>query len=193
MAAARTRLEPDVRREEILSAAREVFSECGYSSASMGQVAERAGVARGLVNHYFGAKRDLYLAVVVDLASELPLIVRTDLTDLPVEEMVERNLDRFLDAVERDHALWSILLGSGAAERDPEVARIVSAARDEVVERMAANHAGPAAGEELRLALRAFLGAAMAASGEWLVQGRASREQVQALLRRTLLALTAAR
>ena len=150
-----------------------------------------AGVTRGLVNHYFGTKRKLYLAVVADLAAELPGIVRTDLGDRPIELIVELNLARFLDAVERDFELWSILLGSGAAERDPEVAAIVASARDEVIERMARNHAGSDAGEELRLALRAFLGAAIAASEEWLVRGRASRPQVEALLRRALLAMAA--
>jgi AcrR family transcriptional regulator len=187
--ATRTRLEPDLRRREILTAARGVFSSRDYAAASMEDVALEAGVTRGLVNHYFGTKRRLYLAVVADLAAELPKIVRTDLHDLPIEGVVERNLTRFLDAVERDYVLWSILLGSGAAGRDPEVAAIVVSARDEVVERMARNHAGENADEELRLALRAFLGAAIAAAEEWLVRGRATRAQVEALLRRALLAM----
>ncbi len=192
MAATRTRLEPYVRKEEILATARRVFADTDYSAASMGQIASEAGVTRGLVNHYFGTKRGLYLAVVANLAAELPGIVRTDLGDQPVELMVEQNLARFLDAIERDFELWSILLGAGAAERDPEVAAIVATARDEVVERMARNHAGEDATEELRFALRAFLGAAIAASEEWLVRGRATREQVEALLRHTLLALVGA-
>lgn len=192
MAATRTRLEPDLRREQILAAARGVFASRDYAAASMEEIAAEAGVTRGLVNHYFGPKRKLYLAVVADLAAELPGIVRTDLGDLPIELVVERNLARFLDAVERDYELWSMLLGAGAAERDPEVAAIVASARDEVVERMARNHAGEDAGEELRLALRAFLGAALAAAEEWLVSGRANRAQVEALLRRTLLALASA-
>jgi AcrR family transcriptional regulator len=190
--ATRTRLEPDLRRGQILAAARRIFAERDYPAASMEEVAAKAGVTRGLVNHYFGTKRKLYLAVVADLAAELPGIVRTDLGELPIELIVERNLTRFLDAVERDYELWSILLGAGAADRDPEVAAIVTTARDEVVERMARNHAGEDAGEELHLALRAFLGAAMAASEEWLVRGRATRAQVETLLHRGLLALASA-
>lgn len=189
MAATRTRLQPDLRKDEILAAARRVFAERDYAAASMAEVAAEAGVTRGLINHYFGTKRRLYLAVVADLAAELPRIVRTDLSNLPVEEMVEQNLVRFLDAVERDHQLWSILLGLGSAERDPEVAGIVGAARDDVVERMARNHAGDAASDELRLALRVFLGAALAAAEEWLVQGRATREEAHEMLLRALLAL----
>jgi len=185
----RTRRDPDLRRREILAVSRSIFASRDYAAVTMEDVAAEAGVTRGLVNHYFGTKRKLYLAVVADLAAELPGIVRTDLDELPIERVVDRNLARFLDAVERDYELWAILLGAGAARRDPEVAAIVAAARDEVVERMARNHAHEGAGEELSLALRAFLGAAFAAAEEWLVRGRASRPQVEALLRRALLVM----
>ena len=69
MAGTRTRLDPGVRREQILTAAREVFVADDYANASMEAVAARAGVTTGLVNHYFGTKRDLYLAVVANLAA----------------------------------------------------------------------------------------------------------------------------
>ncbi len=185
----RTRLEPDVRKGQILAAARQVFTETGFSEASMEEVAKEAGVVRGLVNHYFGTKRELYLAVVAEVASELPQMVRTDLGALPVEEIVELNMKGFLDTVESRFELWAILLGAEAAGRDDEVAAIVGAARDEVVERMARNHAGENPSAELLLALRVFQGAAETAAGEWLARGRASREQVHGLLTRTLLAL----
>ena len=63
-------------------------------------------------------------------------------------------------------------------------------AREGIVRRMAFNHAG---GEdpspELLLALRVFQGAAEAAAAEWLRNGRATREDVERLLTRTLLAM----
>src|SRR3954452_11351649 len=108
----------------------------------MAQLAEEAGVTRGLLNHYFGTKRDLYLAVDADAAASLPAMVDTTLRDLPVEEMVARNCENFLAAIERDRELWPVLLGTEALGRDPDVAAVMAAARDEVVERMARNHAG---------------------------------------------------
>ena len=101
MSGTRTRLAPGVRREQILAAARDVFVANDYANASMEAVARRAGVTTGLVNHYFGTKRELYLAVVEDLAASLPEMVDTNLPDLPIEELVARNMKRFLAAARR--------------------------------------------------------------------------------------------
>src|SRR5689334_12154855 len=87
-----SRLEADERRSQILAAARRVLVAAGPEGASPAAVAQEAGVTRGLVHHYLGTKRELYLAVVEDLASALPDMVRMDLRDGPVEEMVEANL-----------------------------------------------------------------------------------------------------
>ena len=120
--------------------------------------------------------------------SPLPETVR-DPRGLPRDELIyERNLTGFLDAIERDHELWGALLGAETVGRDPEVAAIMSAARDEVVERMARNH-GVEPTDEIRLVLRVFQGAAETAAGEWLRRGRASRAQVHALLARLLVAM----
>ena len=43
---------PDVRREEIVAAARELFAERGVRATTFQDVAERVGVTRGLVYHY---------------------------------------------------------------------------------------------------------------------------------------------
>lgn len=44
--------DPDVRREEIVTAARELFAERGVRATTFQDVAERVGVTRGLVYHY---------------------------------------------------------------------------------------------------------------------------------------------
>jgi AcrR family transcriptional regulator len=192
MTTTRTRLEPTARRESILAAARRVFVANDYATASMEAVASEANVTTGLVNHYFGTKRDLYLAVIEDLASGLPAMIRTDTEDLPLEEMVARNMNGFLDAFERDYEVWSMLLGAqSGAGRDPKVAAIMARARDTIVMRMAHNHAGEDPPEELLLALRVFHGAAETAASEWLLRRRATREEVHALLTRTLISMVA--
>jgi AcrR family transcriptional regulator len=184
-----SRLVADERRGQILAAARETFASSGQAGASMAAIAESAGVTRGLLNHYFGTKRELYLAVVTDLATELRSLVRTDLHDLPLDQLVEANANSWLDAVERNRELWGALLGVEAIGADPEVEAIMAAARDEVVERMAANQADGQPSDELRLVLRVYLGAAEAGAREWAVRGRATREQVHAVLVGTLLAM----
>ncbi|MEV5704426.1 helix-turn-helix domain-containing protein [Actinoallomurus sp. NPDC052274] len=46
-------------RRRILDAALTLFAERGYEGATISQIAERAGVARGLVSYYFPAKDEL--------------------------------------------------------------------------------------------------------------------------------------
>ncbi|HVV08937.1 TetR/AcrR family transcriptional regulator [Amycolatopsis sp.] len=50
-------------REVILQAARHVFSEQGYEGTTVKAIAERAGLTRPAVNHYFRTKEALYRAL----------------------------------------------------------------------------------------------------------------------------------
>ena len=47
------------------------LSELGYLQATVGVVASRAGVSRGAVQHHFGSRADLLVAVVDDLGIAL--------------------------------------------------------------------------------------------------------------------------
>lgn len=172
----------------MLEAARTVFAREGFGDASAAAVAREAGVTRGLVHHYFGSRRELFLGVLAELAEQLPAAIRTDLQGLPLEEVVKINSTALVDAVERDRGAWVTLLG--AAGSDPEVERILDRARDEAIDKMLVNQ-GAAVGDsdELRLILRVFLGAAEATLAEWTVHGRATRDQAQVIIRRTLLAM----
>ena len=49
------------RKEQILAAARAVFDEKGYESATISDVVRRAGVAQGTFYLYFASKRDAVL------------------------------------------------------------------------------------------------------------------------------------
>lgn len=51
----------EFRCSEILSAARGVFAEKGFTSATMDDIAEAAGVAKGTIYLYFPSKREVFL------------------------------------------------------------------------------------------------------------------------------------
>jgi AcrR family transcriptional regulator len=51
----------EFRCSEILSAARGVFAEKGFNSATMDDIAEAAGVAKGTIYLYFPSKREVFL------------------------------------------------------------------------------------------------------------------------------------
>ena len=59
-----TRLEAAQRRDQILGAANALFAERGYDEVSIEDIASAAGVTRGLVHHYFGGRKEVYLALV---------------------------------------------------------------------------------------------------------------------------------
>jgi TetR/AcrR family transcriptional regulator, fatty acid metabolism regulator protein len=53
----------DAKREQILQAAVRVFAARGYDAARVGDIAKEAGVAYGLVYHYYGSKDAVLEAV----------------------------------------------------------------------------------------------------------------------------------
>ena len=61
------RLPPQERREQILQSAIRLFEERPHTSVSTAEIAAEAGVARPLIHHYFGTRRDLYIEVLRQL------------------------------------------------------------------------------------------------------------------------------
>jgi len=57
----------ELTRRDLLDAAREVFTVRGFTDASMEEIAERAGVTRGPLYHYFDDKQDLFRAVYAEV------------------------------------------------------------------------------------------------------------------------------
>lgn len=51
---------PTERRREIIQAAADIFAAHGFDSATVAEVAKRAGVSAGTVLHYFGSKGGLF-------------------------------------------------------------------------------------------------------------------------------------
>jgi len=52
------------RCEEILPIATEIFASKGYASTDVQEIADRLGIAKGTVYHYFPSKEQLFLAAV---------------------------------------------------------------------------------------------------------------------------------
>jgi len=67
------------RRDEILLAAQELFAEFGYSGTTMRMIAQRAGVAFGLVSHYFGNKEKLFLVAGHEMIDAMLALIRQDM------------------------------------------------------------------------------------------------------------------
>lgn len=67
---------PDERRDEILAASRALFVERGIGKTSISDIAERVGITRGLVYHYFGDKDAIVDVVLEEYIEEFVARVR---------------------------------------------------------------------------------------------------------------------
>ena len=52
------------KQEHIINAALNVFGKNGYKKASLADIADEAKVAKGMINYYFGSKKNLYLSLI---------------------------------------------------------------------------------------------------------------------------------
>ncbi|MCK8669806.1 TetR/AcrR family transcriptional regulator [Rhodococcus sp. NPDC003382] len=80
-ARARTWTSTSATKEKVLDAAVEVFSERGFSAATMAEIVERSGVSVGSIYHHFGGKAEVFNAIWQDfvglLRSRVDEVVRT--------------------------------------------------------------------------------------------------------------------
>ena len=180
-----SRLDPRQRREQILDAANALFAERGYEEVSIEDIASSAGVTRGLVNHYFGARKDVYIALLKRLGAQ-----REEQLPPPAgrsaRARVADNVSRWLDWTAANRTIWLATLGRGEDIADPDVRRVVTDLVRRAVAILAAHHADIAEDTpRLRYALECWTGLNRAATRRWL-GGEASREATQELLASTL-------
>ena len=63
------RVKTDQKRQEIMAVARQVFREKGYAETSMAEIAARLGGSKSTPYGYFPSKEELFVAVMLDIAS----------------------------------------------------------------------------------------------------------------------------
>jgi AcrR family transcriptional regulator len=179
------RLDHDERRGQILTCARRLFSERNYASVSTSEIAREAGVARGLLHHYFGTKREMYLEVVRTLMRMPSNPVPLENPGRGIDVVIDESVARWLTMLERNRGTWLAAIGARGVGRDAEVEAILDEARDQAADRLIEalqTYEAAQAPNELRALIRAYSGFAEAASIEWLERGRLSREQTHAVL-----------
>ncbi|WP_028661836.1 TetR/AcrR family transcriptional regulator [Saccharomonospora saliphila] len=185
------RLEPDERKEQIFACAAELFGERPYADVSTSDIAARAGVARGLINHYFGTKRELYLTVV-RRALTVPHGAIDQLPEGTLEQRTEAAVDWFLDMIGKQEKMWLAAITPEGIGRDVEVERILDdadrTAADRVLEAMGFS-SDDARWDQFNAVLRSYAGMVKVAGREWLVRGSLDRAQVHDLLSHVLLTL----
>ncbi|MGZ4389738.1 MAG: TetR/AcrR family transcriptional regulator [Gaiellaceae bacterium] len=99
------------KRRLILDAAVHVFAHKGYHTSRVGDIAEQAGVAHGLLYHYFASKEELLETVFRETWSELlEAISRVEAKDDPAREQLRQVAAILLRSWRRDPDLVRVLV-----------------------------------------------------------------------------------
>src|SRR4051812_8125920 len=162
------RLDPGQRREQILDAANALFAGRPYDEVSIEDIAGAAGVTRGLVHHYFGGRKDVYLGLLERLGT-----IREEQLRAPVgrsaRARVADTVARWLDWTETNRTIYLGTVAAGEDIADPEVRRVVADLRRRGAALLAGFHADIAQDSpRLRYALECWTGLNRAATRHWL-------------------------
>ena len=93
-------------RARVVDAAVSAIVELGYYRASSNEITRRAGVSWGVIQHYFGTRERLLLAVFEHGERELAQLAETGTIDSPT---LEGRLEQLLDILVRHYGAPSFL------------------------------------------------------------------------------------
>jgi AcrR family transcriptional regulator len=118
MSEPRRRLSPDDRRSELLALGAEVFGQRPYDEVRIDEIAERAGVSRALMYHYFPDKRAFFAAVV--RAEGERLFEATNAPPEPGQNLFGQLRAGVLAYLRYDeqhpHGAWAAYIGMGTSD-----------------------------------------------------------------------------
>jgi TetR/AcrR family transcriptional regulator, fatty acid metabolism regulator protein len=86
------------RREQLVQCMIEVIAEAGFARASVGEVARRAGVSKGVITYHFAAKDDLIRAVIADVIASMAEYLEPRLLAAEPERFPERFIAAYVTA-----------------------------------------------------------------------------------------------
>jgi AcrR family transcriptional regulator len=111
------------RRESILAAATEVFTEFGYQRGKMSAVARRIGVSEPVIFQNFGTKAALFAAVVDRAADQVcGLVDQLAAATISVPNLLATVLDpRHLEQVHAAGSVGALFADASAVAGEPEV------------------------------------------------------------------------
>ena len=188
----RQRLSTDARREQLLAAGAQLLATRPYEEVSIEEIAQAAGVSKGLLYHYFPTKKDFLVAALERGDRELAQLIAPD-PSLPPAEQLGASLDRFLDFVEEHEAAYASIFRSRGGG-DPEIQAVLDAGRqqrmDAVIESLASWEAAPADVERtpaLEAAVQGWFFFIEGAVLHWLERRDIGRDALRELLAQALL------
>lgn len=167
-----------------------MLGERSIDDISVGEIAEQAGISRGLLFHYFPSKQDFQLEVARHANTDLLERVTPD-PELGLPGMLRDSISRYVDYISENRASYYALLRSPTG-LSPELAALVDASRSSIVRIIL--DAAPLPPEErdhprLLLLVRGWIAFTEETALSWLRTEMISRAELVDLLVESLLAL----
>jgi AcrR family transcriptional regulator len=139
------------RRQQLLDTAARLFAANGADSTSMEDIAQEAGVTKGLVHYYFGSKAELLSAILQESELRSRIEGITELAgDLPLETTLPLLLERSMEVMRERRDFVKLLFLEAALSR-PEAEAIYRELVDVWVDVVAGLFSRAAVRGEIRL------------------------------------------
>lgn len=181
------------RREQLLDAGVELLRQRQHEAVSIEEIAEAAGVSRGLLYHYFPTKKAFIVAALDRGQEQLAQELRPDPELKPVARL-DASLDAFLDSVEEHAPAYTAIFKRGGS--DAEIAAVIDRGREQQLQLLLDSLSS--LGDPridiritptLEAGLQGWLFFCEGAVLRWLEHGGLSRERLRLLLRNTLIGI----
>ena len=130
-------------RQAILDAAREVFGDMGYETATVRDIIRRTGLAAGTFYNYFKSKDEVYLALASEGARQFaPLLKAQRAQSANWEEFVHAAIEAYFLFLADAHKSWLSPRPPGETQphvhgETPEMAAVFNEVREAIVEEIA--------------------------------------------------------
>jgi AcrR family transcriptional regulator len=187
-----TRLARDERRDQLIRMGVELLGHRPYDQISITDLAQAAGISKGLLYHYFATKSDFVVAVLRQSRGELEQRLIFDPSLEPAARL-DAGLDAFLTFVEEHAAGFKAVARARYGEDEAIVAELAEGRRRRVamLVGLAAAFADADYDAVASPALEAVIAAWLAFSEElvvrWIDERALTRDDVRHLLRQAFL------
>ena len=169
----------DERRAQLLALGTRLFSTRSYEDISIDDVAEEAGISKGLLYHYFGGKREFYIEVLRATSEELRRLTEPD-PSLSPRERLRAAVDAHLNYVQENKAVYAAVYRSGAIAH--EANDILEEHREVVLGYFLRDFGITKPRPILRAALRAWMAMVEGACLDWIAHPELSHDALRELL-----------
>ncbi|CCQ15467.1 putative TetR family transcriptional regulator [Rhodococcus sp. AW25M09] len=174
----RTRLSPQQRRAQLIELGTEMLAERPLEQISVEDIADQAGVSRGLLFHYFASKQDFHLEIVREASRSMLERTAPD-PDLEPFEILRDSIANYVDYVSEKRDTFISLL-RGTASGDPQMREVFEQTRTTMADRTLVQLAvlDMDVTPTVDLAVRGWIAFVEEATITWLRDPRISRDEL---------------